>query len=364
MAKNVVVCCDGTSNQYAWDKTNVVKLCYALVEDPAQQVAFYHPGVGTMGPPGALTKFDNLWTKLAGLAIGRGLSDDICDAYTFLMAQFTEGDRLFIFGFSRGAYTARCLASALHLYGLIRKGDEPLVRYAIAMMNKIGKMRGDIRGDLALADGFKATFSRICNPWFVGVWDTVDSVGWVANPLKLPFTADNPDIEFGRHAVSIDERRAFFRQNLWRPNLSRPNHGPKDLKQVWFPGSHSDVGGGYPERESAQSKYPLEWMISEAQGKGLLFAPSRVDEVLGKSSGSSYIAPSVNQPLHESLTWNWWPCEFVPKSHWDRATGKTRWFMNLGRRRKIPPQSFIHRSAYMRGAAYARFIPADGIPAP
>jgi uncharacterized protein (DUF2235 family) len=72
----------------------------------------------------------------------------------------------------------------------------------------------------------------------------VSSVGWIENPLSLPYSADNGDIAIGRHAVAIDERRAFFRTNLWRP---RPDGGPKDLKQVWFPGVHCDVGGGYPE---------------------------------------------------------------------------------------------------------------------
>src|SRR5215470_18627889 len=86
-------------------------------------------------------------------------------------------------------------------------------------------------------------------------------------PLRLPYTANNPDIQIGRHAIAIDERRAFFRPNLWRPTATG---GPRDVKQVWFPGVHGDVGGGYPETESSLSKVPLEWMLREAASAGLL----------------------------------------------------------------------------------------------
>lgn len=114
---------------------------------------------------------------------------------------------------------------------------------------------------------------RECKPWFVGVFDTVSSVGWIENPVRLPYTADNPDIEYGRHAIAIDERRAFFRTNLWRRRGNPPASGPRDLKQVWFPGVHSDVGGGYPESESGFSKIALKWMVDEAVAAGLAARP-------------------------------------------------------------------------------------------
>ena len=122
-----------------------------------------------------------------------------------------------------------------------------------------------------------------CRPWFVGVWDTVSSVGWIENPLKLPYIADNPSIQIGRHAIAIDERRAFFRSHLWRPSSrADQEHGPKDLKQVWFPGVHCDVGGGYLEAESGLSKVALEWMLDEAQSAGLLVDPARRRQILGQ----------------------------------------------------------------------------------
>src|SRR5262249_39926876 len=153
--------------------------------------------------------------------------------------------------------------------GLLRPGNEPLVLYAIRMMTGIergrsqsnAKYKKQIADYFDLASEFKATMSRECKPWFVGVWDTVSSVGWVANPLKLPYIASNPDIQIGRHAIAIDERRAFFRTHLWRPAADAAKGGPKDLKQVWFPGVHCDVGGGYAEVESGLSKIALQWML-------------------------------------------------------------------------------------------------------
>jgi uncharacterized protein (DUF2235 family) len=193
-------------------------------------------------------------TKVLGLAFGYGLERDVCDAYAFLMQQFDPDDTLYMFGFSRGAYTVRAVASLLHMYGLLPPGNEPLVPYAIRMMNATNR-HGSGAAAFELAEDFRGTFrGTICKPHFVGVWDTVNSVGWVENPLKLPYSANNPDIAVGRHAVSIDERRAFFRTNLWRPDPPTADSGPKDLKQVWFPGVHCDVGGGYPEAQSGLSK--------------------------------------------------------------------------------------------------------------
>jgi uncharacterized protein (DUF2235 family) len=317
--KNIVLCCDGTANEFAIDRTNMVKLFFALEHGTARQVAYYHPGLGTMEPPGALTGIAKWFTRLLGKTVGYGLEADVRDVYVFLMSNFEPEDRVFLFGFSRGAYTVRVVASLLHMYGLIPKGNEPLVPYAIRMMTAEEKWR------FLLANQFKQTFSIPCRPWFVGVWDTVSSVGWIDNPLKTPFTANNPDIENGRQAISIDERRAFFRQNLWRhgepPPPSAPPRaaGPKDLKQVWFPGVHCDVGGGYLEAESGLSKIALEWMLAEGHSRGLLLDKTRTDLVLGKS-GHGYASPDPAAKLHESLTAKWWAAEFVPKKHYDFQT--------------------------------------------
>jgi uncharacterized protein (DUF2235 family) len=213
-----------------------------------------------------------------------------------------------------------------------------------------------------LASAFKATFShRACKPWFVGVWDTVSSVGWIENPLRLPYTADNPDIEFGRHAIAVDERRAFFRTNLWRRRGVPPASGPQNLKQVWFPGVHCDVGGGYPEAESGLSKIALAWMLQEAMAAGLLVDATKMDLVLGRSGGS-YALPDPNAPMHESLTLAWWPAELIRKRHFNWRTKTWERRRNLGRRRTIPPSSLVHESAYQRAGGYRTRLPADATP--
>src|SRR4051812_10766334 len=102
MPKNIIICCDGTANEFAKHNTNVVKLYWALDHSDAGQVAYYHPGIGTMEAPGALTTIGRYLTRLAGLAFGYGLQSDIRDAYVYIMNYFEPGDRLFLFGFSRG----------------------------------------------------------------------------------------------------------------------------------------------------------------------------------------------------------------------------------------------------------------------
>ena len=244
--KNLVLCCDGTANEFAADRTNVVKLFSTLIQDPSKQAVYYHPGIGTMEPPGALTEVGRRITRLLGKAIGYGLKGDVRDAYAFLMDNYVPGDRVFLFGFSRGAYTVRAVAALLHMYGLIPRGNGPLVPCAIRMLASIDdeKDAAAKRAYFQLAHDFQEAFdpTRQCKPWFVGIWDTVSSVGWFENPLHLPYTGNNPDIQIGRHAIAIDERRAFFRTNLWRPHQDANRSGPKDLKQVWFAGVHADVG--------------------------------------------------------------------------------------------------------------------------
>jgi len=120
------------------------------------------------------------------------------------------------------------------MYGLIPRGNDALMPYAVRLLMGIHAIDSQGRHRCAeekryfnLADDFKSTFAtRVCKPWFVGVWDTVSSIGWYENPLQLPFTGDNPDIEIGRHAIAIDERRAFFRTNLWIPKNPPPYQWP------------------------------------------------------------------------------------------------------------------------------------------
>jgi uncharacterized protein (DUF2235 family) len=251
------------------------------------------------------------------------------------------------------------VTALLRMYGLIRPGNEPLVPYAIRMMMAITGLRerkapkSEVDAYFELAGEFKQHFGgQRCQPHFVGVWDTVSSVGWIENPLRLPFTADNPDIAIGRHAIALDERRAFFRTNLWRPS---PDGGPKNLKQMWFPGVHCDVGGGYPEAESGLSKIALQWMLDEAKDAELLVDPAREALVLGRAGGG-YVPPDPQAKMHESLTGFWRVVEFIPKRHYNAKRKEEERRMNLFRYRTIPPGASIHPSAYERGAEYKASI--------
>ena len=104
MPKNIVICCDGTANEFAKHNTNVVKLYSVLRHDPKTQVTYYHPGLGTMEPEGALTTLARKVTKILGMAVGYGLANDVRDAYVFLMKHYVPEDKVFLFGLSRGAY--------------------------------------------------------------------------------------------------------------------------------------------------------------------------------------------------------------------------------------------------------------------
>lgn len=366
MPKNIVVCCDGTANEFAQDRTNVIKLYSVLVQDTPQQITSYHPGIGTMEPSGSLSPLTRAITRLLGMAVGYGLGNDIRDAYAFLVEKYEPGDHIYLFGFSRGAFTVRAVASLIHSYGMIREGNEPLIPYVIRMQMAIQRAKSpeDKKAYFDLANQFRETMS-CAKPTihFVGVWDTVSSVGWVDNPLHLPGEANNPDIEIGRHAVSIDEHRAFFRSHLWKLDPTKP-YGPRDVKQVWFPGVHCDVGGGYPEKESGISKYALKWMLDEAKAAGLLTNPSKESDVLGLTAGSRYVLAKPGADKHESLK-SWWNlAEFVPKKHWNYEKQCSEYRMNLYRRRTIPPGSLIHESAYLQGVKYQEKFPTGAIKVP
>ena len=224
--KNIVICCDGTGNDFGQCNSNVVRLYTALIVDN-RQVAYYHPGVGTMGAPTARTKAGKKLSLLLGLAFGAGFRDNVLDAYRYLMETYADGS-VYLFGFSRGAYTARALAGLLYGYGLLCRGNEGHLPYAwasyrkqlriINSANRKSAYKAGVRQKVSIssADQFKHTFShRDFSIHFVGLWDTVSSVGWISSPLELLHISQNPAMRIGRHAISIDERRCFYQDNCW-----------------------------------------------------------------------------------------------------------------------------------------------------
>ena len=355
--RNLIICCDGTNNQFQKENTNVIRLVQLLDRDHAKQRLYYQPGIGTFPEPNALTKW---WTKsydVLGLAFGLGVIKNIEDAYRFLMEIWEEGDRIFLFGFSRGAYTVRVLAGMLHAVGLLGHGSNEMIPYAMRLYKQLNEHSGSadqLEEWKKLCTNFRWTFARPmfdgdrhCCVHFIGVWDTVSSVGWVANPAKFPFTKNNPSISIIRHAVSIDERRAFFRENLF--NRAIPQ---QDLTEIWFPGSHCDIGGGYPtifstnpDVKSELWRLSFNWLVDEAVKAGLLIDLDRRAIVVPPESPPRNIWAD---PMHDSLVGLWPLAEHWPKKTWNSQTKKYEYKAGNITPRTIPEGALIDKSALER----------------
>lgn len=345
--RNLIICCDGTHNEFGSNNTNVVRLVQVIDRDPIKQRLFYDPGVGTLPEPVSWGRAKKVWFDLCDLAFAVGLPDRVGNVYRYLMDLWQPGDKVFLFGFSRGAYTVRVLAGLLHELGLLPRGAPNLVPYAYRLFKAIRKQpKGKPGTYWDVCDTFRWTFARPVSPGdderrfpihLVGVWDTVSSVGWAWNPAKFAYSRKNPGINIVRHAVSIDERRAFFRSNLFEAANGQ------DLIEGWFPGVHCDVGGGYSDSEVWRTAFT--WMLQEAQKAGLLVDPNRLAAVTGTPPAQPWA-----DKVHESLDWKWWPVELIPKFPYSAATQTHHIYINLGRRRPIDPGSLIHKTALERMA--------------
>jgi uncharacterized protein (DUF2235 family) len=359
--KNIIVACDGTNNEFGEEDTNVVRLIQSLNQDPQSQLMYYDPGVGTLPEPGWISRIGRTISTVAGLAFGAGLSWKVSEAYRFLMAQWEPGDRVYLFGFSRGAYTVRVLAGFLHMFGLLHPGNDNLLPYAFRLFKAArSKLESDVkaRGFWTLCSAYRHCFARDVPgssdrrfpTHFMGVWDTVSSVGWAWDPIKYLYTAKNPSISSVRHAVSIDERRWFFRQNLFTPCPGQ------NMEERWFPGVHCDVGGGYPEDQGGLWREAFTWIRDEAVAAGLSLDHVRAERAL------SVTAPPQSpwlEPKHESLTAWWWPAEFFPKMVYHPDTKRRYPEMGFGRHRTIPLDALPHKStlARLRDARAAYYPP-------
>lgn len=388
MARNIVICCDGTSNEIEENLSNVLKL-YRVLTRNSQQLVYYDPGIGTLGRTSRWRALRDSVASVTQMATGAGLDDDVSQAYRFICRHYQPGDSLYMFGFSRGAYAVRVVAGLLRVIGLLRAEQENLADAALTAYKQVAE-RQDLPDweKFAFSDRFREVAGTIdIAIHFLGVWDTVSSVIvprpdrlYVPSLRKLPYTARNKRVRIFRHAMAIDERRRMFRLNRWtglEPFEDPAAPGatvPQDIRQVWFAGCHSDIGGGFAEPESGAAKYPLAWMIREASAAGLQVDAARVAEmvhgVLPNGASSGYAPPSPVAPLHDSMTLGWRLLEPFPRKAWGRIAGGRphigKWYLPLAEPRIIDGAPRIHQSVAERWTRDAGYRPPNlppGFPA-
>ncbi|KXJ87957.1 hypothetical protein Micbo1qcDRAFT_215281 [Microdochium bolleyi] len=353
--RTLVVCLDGTGDQFDSDNSNIVAFVSCLIKhSPAQQLTYYQSGIGTYDKGG----LKNGLAAGLDMAIGSGLGTHIKDAYRFIMQNYRQGDKICLLGFSRGAYTVRCLAGMLHKVGLLSASNTSQINFAYQFY------KDETEEGEKLAKGFKRTFCTHVDVYFLGLWDCVASVGFF--PRKLPLSKCPPanTVRYVRHAMALDERRAKFKVCQWNqddPNVSEVSGGraklahlhrkvrlgpsstpgaqqgegrggsdttgpgptdsseamdaflarhdaacerrrafDTDVLEVWFKGTHADVGGGSVANESRHmlSRIPLRWMVRQCFecDTGILFATDRLAE-LGLDVLGLY-------PRYQKLDWS------------------------------------------------------------
>ncbi|KAJ7671196.1 hypothetical protein B0H17DRAFT_898654, partial [Mycena rosella] len=308
--RNLVVSIDGTSNQFGTYNTNVVALHSRVLADPStRQNKYYNCGIGTYVPPEAKASL-SYWRQrvdnVIDLAIAWNFKDIILKAYRWLSREYVPGDRIFLFGFSRGAYQVRTLAAMIKKVGLVHSGNEEMIPFTHHDSEVTEESEAE-----KIAAHFKNTFSRDVQIHFAGLWDTVSSVGLVRGK-PLPLTSSGEHICTVRHALALDERRVKFLPEYASKDVpdSSSSKDSKlktvlwDVKEVWFPGTHSDIGGGVDKNlELNLSSVPLLWMENEATSAGLRLKPRKAGE---------WNISGVQEKPHESLRGFWRLIEYLP----------------------------------------------------
>ncbi|GAB2714828.1 DUF2235 domain-containing protein [Halomonas garicola] len=249
---------DGTWND-PQDRTNVFRLAQHIHEydGDIRQRFFYDPGVG-----------NGKFVRLAGGAFGYGLSKNLRQGYDWLARRYAEGDDIWIFGFSRGAYTARSLAGLIRKCGLLRIVTPGLLDRAEEIYRD-----KKLKPDDEPCDIFKRHYGRTPRIHFIGVWDTVGALGVPGTRFteqrKYSWhdTELSSIVDYAYHAVALDEHRAAYEVPLWVSRDGRKKPGNREVEQRWFIGAHANVGGGYGDDPLAD--IPLQWMSEKASDAGL-----------------------------------------------------------------------------------------------
>lgn len=261
--KRLILLFDGTWNDPA-DQTNVYQVARLLhdYDGDIRQRFYYDPGVGT-------SKFD----RFSGGVFGSGLSKNLQQGYDWLARRYTEGDEIWIFGFSRGAYTARSLIGLIRKCGLLHIVTPCLLEAA----EKIYRDK-DLKPDSDECKAFRDNYSRFPRIHFIGVWDTVGALGIPGTNLseKGAYSWHDTElsslVDYAYHAMALDEHRAAYECPLWTSEDGKQKAKNIDVAQRWFIGAHANVGGGYGCQDLLP-QIPLAWLLSKAKDAGLKFEP-------------------------------------------------------------------------------------------
>lgn len=305
MPKNIVVFSDGTGQEGGTDhNTNVYGLFNLLLDRSPRQISFYDRGIGTG------------WRKVTGNITGRGFSKNVIQCYQFIFENYQHDDKIFLFGFSRGAATVRSLAGFIHLFGILPKSRGNLIDEAW----KIYKQKNHAKRKEKAETFIDMNHTQWANVEFLGVWDTVAALGvpntridhivnWFI-PHGFHDFGLSESVKHACHALAIDDQRKTFHPVFF-------NEKPKKdqtLRQVWFMGMHTDVGGGYKKKEL--SDIVLEWMVQHALKRNLHFYHNT------KRTEPS-CTPNPNGWMHDSRDRFWKKKVFPAKQrYWKGEFGK------------------------------------------
>ncbi len=286
MSKNIVILADGTGQEGGEGYNSNVYKIFNIIEDRTkEQIVYYDPGLGTSG------------LKLIKQVTGFGISQNIKDCYEFLFEHFESGDQIYLIGFSRGAATVRSLSAFIHYFGILPKSRPDLIRQAYKIYRTWDEDKLKNRAG-AFIEKHHTMWARVK---FLGCFDTVDALGFPIKEIsailnKIPCWRHrfhdfklSKSVENACHALAVDDERQTFHPVLWEAETEED----QSLEQLWFPGMHTDVGGGYKEHQL--SDLSLIWMCRKAIEHGLrIYDKSRIS-----------VDPDPGGVMHDSRG-TWW----------------------------------------------------------
>jgi hypothetical protein len=358
--RQVFVFIDGTNNSPITGQTNVQRL-YGLLARNDEQITYYQPGVGTLEPVGAIGGVWRRTLTFVDKTTAFMMKRHVCSAYEFLSETVLDDDDVHLFGFSRGAFTARVLAGMIASVGILHPGMREMTNFAwkaymLADNGEQGRKR---------LEKFKAVYSRNMRIRFLGLWDTVSSAGFPWAPAHYPLADSNLQIQCVAHAISVDERRVGFEARRWgeRDEMNQV------LNEFWFPGAHSDVGGGYADSESMLASISLAWMIERLPRRAKIkwrWGTSVDEPVLGLDVEEATRVAAAQATHDESQKWRWKWLEYLPLPRWrlDRTgAGKPKLSLrpHHRERRSIGADERIHESVRILMSLNDKYRPTNAM---